>query len=193
MRKPRKVPSVIPIIEESFSSHENANLREILKTIKSIEHLSPDELSIMMQNSKEKILKNLKITDDYDVAYILDNVKSVWEYFFIEKSIDDLAKTLKGSHNKNKDPKKLHEKKRKFNRTKKRILSDLESIGITSGAMIKEVENKKFEIPIIDQALEEKFILNLFKKALFSDLTELCGTGKIRAKSITKIINHFPI
>jgi hypothetical protein len=193
MRKPRKVPSVIPIIETSLGSHDNGNLREILKMVKSIESLSPETLDIMMERSKKNILKDLKIVDSYDVKYITDDIKSIWEYFYIEKSINDLAKTLKGSHNKNGDSKKLHEKKRKFDRTKERILRDLGSIGITSGAIIEEVKNKAFEIPIIDQALEEKFIRKLFKKALFLDLTELCGTGIHRAKSIIKIIEHFPI
>ena len=158
-----------------------------------LDSLDNDEL---IETIKKMIIDFLKV-DEYDIKYILDDIKKPCEYVTVYFALTS-HKLLYGNKQHG-DASRLYQEKEKVSIRKKRIIEDL---GYLRGystltnfneidAMINEINSAELDMRVYTIRHKEPS-LKAAKKNLENDLLTECKTGKVRAKSIKSILNFIP-
>ena len=132
---------------------------------------------------RNEIITALETSED-EIRYILDEVKSVCEH-------DNVLSTIQGCTYSailpERDRKKIYREKEKFQKMKEETIKNLKTLGIAE-EIIKEIEQKEH---ISNEQWENReSTIRHIKTTLYETLVLICGTGKKRAKEITKILKY---
>ena len=157
-----------------------------------LETLSEDECKDFF---RKEIVKLLGVCD-YDIKYILDEVKTSCEYVTIFFSLNNSV-SLGWDHKPTTYGYQKSDVEQKIQNAKKRIIKDLkflyrESTLDYDGGLIAELNTKMENIKIDEHYYEinhKETIKNWTKKDLILSLHEDCKTGKRRANRIVKILD----
>ncbi len=131
---------------------------------------------------RSEIAKGLGI-DEYEIAYILDDIKKLCEYDAVLGAIHNCG--LVSSLPKY-DRKKIYIERKKFERIKEKTIENLKFLKLP----YEDVEQRQYKKGDDWDWLYYDKTLKHIKKTLHNELTLICGTGKDRAKNITKIIEY---
>jgi len=129
---------------------------------------------------RNEIAKALDI-DIEEIIYILDDIKKMCEYDSVLGAIHNCAYI--GSLPK-RNRREIHKEKMKLEKIKKDTIDRLKFLKLP----YDNVEKKTYDNGEKDGWVNYEMTLKHIRKVLYDDLTLICGTGKKRAKDITKIL-----
>lgn len=129
-----------------------------------------------------EIAKALDIEEE-EIIYILDDIKKMCEYDSVLGAISNCSYV--GSLPKY-DRKKSYIERKKFEKIKEKTIEGLKFLKLP----YENVEQKQYKKGEDWDWMYYDKTLKHIKKTLYNELTLMCGTGKDRAKNITKIIDY---
>ncbi len=159
---------------------------------KIIDYYSHNNISdTQKQNIRSLIINMLDVDDEFEIGYILDDIRTKCEYLEVVEIIQTFTESAKrithtgGYREKEKEIKK-------FKRTKDRVIRDLAYLKINDEELLNAVHDKKFQ-ELLYRAETKDSQYKVFKSSLINKLSTHCMTGKVRAENISRLLKSIKI